>query len=65
LDPPEILVAQPCDRGRGITHLVADVFPDNPTSMRVLGKNGFVRAGTVQKELPQRGGLRDLIRFMK
>jgi [ribosomal protein S5]-alanine N-acetyltransferase len=50
-------------RRRGITRLAAEVFPDNPASMRVLQKNGFVNLGKVQRDLPQRGGLRRLIRF--
>ena len=48
---------------RGISRLVAHVFPDNRASMRVLEKSGFVRLGEVQRDLPQRGGLRSLIQF--
>lgn len=48
---------------RGISLLIAEVFPDNPASMRVLEKNGFVREGEVQRDLPKRGGVRRLIRF--
>jgi RimJ/RimL family protein N-acetyltransferase len=50
-------------RGRDIIRLVADVFPANLASMRVLEKSGFVRSGFVQKVFPQRGGLCDLVRF--
>jgi RimJ/RimL family protein N-acetyltransferase len=50
-------------RGRGIRRLAADVFPDNAASARVLEKNGFVRQGEIQKDLPKRGGWRTLIRY--
>ena len=50
---------------RGVSQVVAEVFPDNAASMRVLQKNGFTRLGEVQKDLPQRGGLRCLIRFKR
>ncbi len=48
---------------RGVSRVVSEVFPDNIASMRVLQKNGFTRLGEVQKDLPQRGGLRQLIFF--
>jgi [ribosomal protein S5]-alanine N-acetyltransferase len=50
---------------RGIHRLVADVFPDNAASARVLEKNGFERQGEVQKDLPLRGGLRTLIQYCR
>jgi RimJ/RimL family protein N-acetyltransferase len=50
-------------RRRGISRLIADVFPGNFGSMRVLEKSGFVRECEVERDLPQRGGLRRLIRF--
>jgi RimJ/RimL family protein N-acetyltransferase len=49
---------------RGISRLHAYVFPDNPASMRVLEKNGFVRTGEVERDLPKRGGMRRLIEFV-
>jgi [ribosomal protein S5]-alanine N-acetyltransferase len=50
-------------RRRGISHLVADAFPDNIASMRVLEKSGFIRRGEVERDFPKRGGLRRLIHF--
>jgi RimJ/RimL family protein N-acetyltransferase len=49
--------------GRGVYTLTADVFPNNPASMRALEKNGFVQVGNIHRDLPHRGGLRRLIRF--
>lgn len=49
--------------GRGVSTLTADVFPDNPASMRALEKNGFFQVGSIHRDLPHRGGLRRLIRF--
>jgi [ribosomal protein S5]-alanine N-acetyltransferase len=48
---------------RGIKRLQAEVFPENFGSMRVLEKCGFLRECKVERDLPQRGGLRRLIRF--
>jgi RimJ/RimL family protein N-acetyltransferase len=50
-------------RRRGIARLTAEVFPDNFPSLRVLEKCGFVRRGMVERNFPQRGGLRPVIRF--
>ena len=50
-------------KARGISEFAAEVFPGNTASMRVLEKNGFVRDGEVQRDLPLRGGLRRLLRF--
>jgi RimJ/RimL family protein N-acetyltransferase len=50
-------------RRRGIERLHAEVFPDNFGSMRVLEKCGFLRECEVERHLPQRGGLRRLVRF--
>jgi RimJ/RimL family protein N-acetyltransferase len=50
-------------RSRGISHFIAEVFPDNTASMRVLEKNGFVCRGEVERDLPKRGGSRRLMRF--
>lgn len=50
-------------RRRGISLLCAEMFPENDGSMRVLEKNGFLRQGEIDRHLPQRGGLRRLIRF--
>lgn len=52
-------------RRHGIRCLVADVFPDNAASARVLEKNGFVKQGEVQRDLPLRGGLRTLIHYRR
>ena len=50
-------------RCRGIIRLAAEVFPDNTASMHVLEKSGFISQGEVWRDLPERGGLRRLIRF--
>jgi RimJ/RimL family protein N-acetyltransferase len=50
---------------RKIPRLIAHVLPDNAASIRVLENNGFVRTGEVQRNLPQRGGLRRLLYFQR
>lgn len=50
-------------RDRGIGRLAAEVFPGNDRSARVLERNGFQRVAEVERNLPQRGGLRRLMRF--
>jgi RimJ/RimL family protein N-acetyltransferase len=50
-------------RDRGASRIVAEVFPGNIASMRVLEKNGFRRRGEVVRDLPKRGGQRRLIHF--
>jgi RimJ/RimL family protein N-acetyltransferase len=50
-------------RRRQISRLTADVLPNNPASIRVLENNGFVCQGEIQRDLPQRGGLRRLLHF--
>ena len=51
-------------RWLGIPSLLADTFPNNPASARVLAKAGFVSSGMVQINLPLRGGLRELERHV-
>lgn len=51
-------------RKEGVCHFAAEVFPDNYASMRVLERNGFVRSGEVERNLPQSGGIRKLIRYI-
>ncbi len=50
-------------QSKGMMDFIADVFPGNPASMRVLEKNGFTRLADIERDLPKRGGLRRLIRF--
>lgn len=50
-------------RRRGLRHVYAEVYVENPASMRVLEKAGFVREGEVERDIPQRGGLRRIVRF--
>ena len=52
-------------RRRATSALIAEVFPENSASMRVLAKNGFERMGEVQRNLPERGDMHCLIRFIK
>lgn len=47
-------------RRSGAKSLYAETFPDNPASARVLARAGFVATGRVRRDLPARGGLRDL-----
>jgi RimJ/RimL family protein N-acetyltransferase len=44
-----------------IPRLHAEVFPDNVASSRVLEKAGFTQIGNVVRDLPLRGGLRELL----
>jgi RimJ/RimL family protein N-acetyltransferase len=50
-------------RERGVTRMFAHVFPDNGASARVLEKNGFLFEGEIEKDVPQRGGLRRLLQY--
>ena len=50
-------------RRRGLERLYAEVFVENPASMRVLEKAGFARIGEAEHDFPQRGGRRRLFRF--
>lgn len=50
-------------RNRKITRLAAEVFPGNTASKRVLEKNGFVYQGDTERNLPLRGGLRQMMHF--
>jgi RimJ/RimL family protein N-acetyltransferase len=52
-------------RRLGVRTVLAETFLDNPASARVLSKLGFVPAGHVDKDLPQRGGRRRLRRFQR
>lgn len=52
-------------RRRGIERLYAEVFVENPASMRVLEKAGFARDGEVEHDFPQRGGRRRVVRFRR
>jgi RimJ/RimL family protein N-acetyltransferase len=48
---------------RGLT-VRAHAFVENPASARVLQKNGFTRAGQVERDMPLRGGIRRLDVFV-
>ena len=50
-------------RRRGVERLYAEVFLENPASMRVLEKAGFVPEGEVERVILQRGGRRRIVRF--
>jgi len=50
-------------RRLGAQGLTADAFPENAASARVLAKLGFISAGTVERDLPMRGGMRTLCHF--
>jgi RimJ/RimL family protein N-acetyltransferase len=47
-------------RGLGVRKVRAHVFPENPASSRALVKNGFVRTGQIERDMPLRGGVRKL-----
>jgi RimJ/RimL family protein N-acetyltransferase len=44
----------------GIEHLFAEVFSNNPASIRILEKNGFLRDATIQKTIEKEGILLDI-----
>lgn len=48
----------------GVPRIHADTFPNNPASVRVLAKAGFVSTGIVERYFPARGGLRELTRHI-
>jgi RimJ/RimL family protein N-acetyltransferase len=50
-------------RAIGLRGLEAYSFVDNPASARVLTKAGFIDGGVVQRDYPERGGLREVRRF--
>ena len=52
-------------RGLGIQAVVAETFPENPASARVLVKLGFTADGETERDLPLRGGRRHLLRFVR
>jgi ribosomal-protein-alanine N-acetyltransferase len=52
-------------RRRGLERLYAEVYVENPPSMRVLQKAGFVREGELKRDIPQRGGMRRIVRFRR
>jgi RimJ/RimL family protein N-acetyltransferase len=52
-------------RSLGVRTVVAETFLDNPASGCVVGKLGFTVAGRIDKELPLRGGRRQLLRFRR
>ena len=49
----------------GVRTVTAEIFPENAASARVLTKLEFVSGGQLEKELPQRGGRRRLLRFQR
>jgi len=46
-------------RSMGATRIVAETFPENGASERVLEKAGFARAGSALRDFPMRGGPRE------
>jgi RimJ/RimL family protein N-acetyltransferase len=52
-------------RGLGIRAVVAETFPENRASARVLVKLGFMADGETERDLPRRGGRRRLLRFVR
>jgi len=50
-------------RDLGLAALVAETFEENAASVRVLEKLGFAETVRVERDLPQRGGLRRLRQF--
>ena len=49
----------------GVRQLDATTFPSNAGSARVLEKNGFVRTGHLIRDVPLRGGLRELVLYSR
>ncbi len=50
-------------RTLGITEVQSEVFVENKASARVLEKLGFQNVGKIEKNIPQRGGMRSVITF--
>ncbi|HIA14175.1 MAG TPA: N-acetyltransferase [Nitrospirales bacterium] len=50
-------------RTLGITEVQSEVFVENTASARVLEKLGFQNVGQIEKDIPQRGGMRLLNTF--
>ena len=48
-------------KATGVAVLVAETFPENPPSARVLQKVGFSMEGLAQREYPERGGVREVL----
>lgn len=49
----------------GVRTVEAETFPENAASARVLEKLGFAFAGRTEKDVPERGGRRELRRYRK
>ncbi len=52
-------------RRLGLATVLAEALPDNGASLRVLEKLGFEPDGALEKDLPERGGRRLLLRFRR
>jgi RimJ/RimL family protein N-acetyltransferase len=52
-------------RSLGVRTIMAKTFPENRASARVLSKLGFTADGQIEKNLPQRGGKRQLLQFRR
>ena len=52
-------------RGLGIRAFLGEAFPENPASARVLVKLGFTAEGEAERDLPQRGGRRRILKFAR
>jgi RimJ/RimL family protein N-acetyltransferase len=47
-------------RERGVRRVTADTFMENPASARVLEKAGFLCEGTLRRDFPERGGIKEV-----
>lgn len=47
----------------GVTRLFAETFPENPASSRVLIKSGFRFIGKGTRNIPMRGGMREVLKY--
>ena len=50
-------------RSLGVTEVRSEVFVENKASARVLEKLGFENMGQIQRDIPQRGGIRLINKF--
>jgi RimJ/RimL family protein N-acetyltransferase len=48
-----------------VTRVFATVHADNPASMRVLEKNGFVREGVLRRSVLKAGTPIDIVNYAK
>ena len=59
------LVIPPAMEALGLERVYAGVYSNNPSSMRVLEKAGFVREGVQRRAVIKRGEILDLVMYAR